>query len=297
MLAKSIYLLIIARMRNSPRKVRSFVAVTFAFAGLVAGLEGQPSGFEAAAVKANASAELRSGIQLLPGGRLRAVNVPVRQLLGFAYNVLPFEIEGGPGWLSTTRFDVEATAGRETSQDEMRRMLKELLAERFALRVHQERKEMPLYALMLARSDGRLGQGLRRAAADCAVLAAPGTPVTATTPCGFMGPTPGVPIREAGVAMRGVTMAGLARALTGMVRRPVVDRTGLDGWWDADLGPTAELPPPPPPPGIPDAVVDRADLPSIFSMLPERLGLKLEAMREPSNVLIIDGAMLPGDPP
>jgi uncharacterized protein (TIGR03435 family) len=106
-----------------------------------------------------------------------------------------------------------------------------------------------------------------------------------------------MPVREAGTSMRGVTMRAFARSLSGMVRRPVIDRTGLDGWWDTDLPPTAELPPPPPPPGIPDAVIDRADLPTVFSTLRERLGLKLEPVREPAAVLIIESATLPGDPP
>lgn len=265
----------------------------------------QPLEFEAASVTVNKSGDLRTSIQASPGGRLRATNAPLRALIVFAYNVQPFELEGGPSWMASERFDVAATAGREAPLAEIRQMLQSLLTERFQLRVRQERREMPAYALMLLRADSRLGPALRKSAADCgdaapAAGAVPPAPVPSTgdspAPCGSLGPAPGVPIREAGVAMRGIPIATLARALTGMVRRPVLDRTGLTGWWDVDLGPTAELPPPPPPPGIPDAI-DRGDLPSVFSVVRDRLGLKLEAVRAPVTVVVVETATRPREQP
>jgi bla regulator protein blaR1 len=86
---------------------------------------------------------------------------------------------------------------------------------------------------------------------------------------------------------RGVTIEVLARFLAPPVHRPVFDRTGLTGYFDADLEATAEFGPPPPPPGLSDRI-DRATLPSIFSVLQDRMGLKLDAQRGPVKVYVID---------
>ena len=84
-----------------------------------------------------------------------------------------------------------------------------------------------------------------------------------------------------------MTIEVLARFLAPPVRRPVFDRTGLTGYFDADLEATAEFGPPPPPPGVADRI-DRGSLPSIFTVLQERLGLKLDAQRGPVTVFVID---------
>jgi len=86
---------------------------------------------------------------------------------------------------------------------------------------------------------------------------------------------------------RGITLDAFAMFLATPVRRPVIDRTGLSGDFDIELDMTAELGPPPPPPGMPDAV-DRSSAPSIFTTLQEQLGLRLDARREPVDVLVID---------
>ena len=86
---------------------------------------------------------------------------------------------------------------------------------------------------------------------------------------------------------RGITLNAFAMFLATPVRRPVIDRTGLSGDFDIELDMTVELGPPPPPPGMPDAV-DRSSAPSIFTTLQEQLGLRLDARREPVDVLVID---------
>jgi uncharacterized protein (TIGR03435 family) len=91
-----------------------------------------------------------------------------------------------------------------------------------------------------------------------------------------------------------MTMEELARFLEPSVRRVVIDRTGLTGYFDLDLPMTTEWGPPPPPPGLPDAV-DRQSpsVPSTFTAIQERLGLKLESARGPVEVLVIDGVEQP----
>ena len=86
---------------------------------------------------------------------------------------------------------------------------------------------------------------------------------------------------------RGITLDSFAKFLAMPVRRPVIDRTGLEGDFDIELEMTAEFGPPPSPPGLPDQV-DRASAPSIFTALQEQLGLRLESQRGPVEVLVID---------
>lgn len=84
-------------------------------------------------------------------------------------------------------------------------------------------------------------------------------------------------------------MATFARFLGPMVRRDVADQTGLTGYFDGEFDFTAELGPPPPPPGVPDPF-DRQSFPSIFTVVQERLGLRLESRKTQLPVLVIDGA-------
>ncbi len=145
-----------------------------------AGAPGAPAAsspvFEVASVKPNKSGEnfIRFGLQ--PGGRFTAQNVPARELIRFAYNVQPFQIEGGPGWLNSDRFDVSAKAEGELpnigpgQSGPVQQMMQNLLADRFKLKVHRESKEMPIYALVLARSDGKLGKQIEPSTTDCAAM-------------------------------------------------------------------------------------------------------------------------------
>ena len=87
-------------------------------------------------------------------------------------------------------------------------------------------------------------------------------------------------------------MASLARTLVPMVRRSVTDKTGLTGYFDAEFDFLAEVGPPPPPPGQPDPF-DRASFASVFTVLPEQLGLKLESTKGPVDVLVIDDVQRP----
>ena len=159
----------------------------------------QPLVFEAASIKPNVSASpgRRMGV---PGGRFVATNVTLKELIATAYGLpgllpqalLNYQISGGPSWIESDRFDVEATAAGEVVRgtEGTRRkqvMLQTLLAQRFNLAVHHETKQMPVYALVTARRDKKLGPKLRKSDVDCAsVVAARRTnnlPVLADDPC------------------------------------------------------------------------------------------------------------------
>ena len=193
--------------------------------------------FEVASVKPNKSGE--GFVQLGGrGGQFTITNAPLRLIIRNAYRLQDFQIIGGPGWLNSDRFDIVAKSDPTATQDQTQAMIKALLAERFKLKVHTESRDLPLYALHLARSDGKLGPQIKTAAVDCAALAAArrgGPP-----PPGAGGPGgPGAPLDRGGLdRSRGRTRwAGRGRGSACTRRRPRrSERTGWSLWTlrDAD---------------------------------------------------------------
>jgi uncharacterized protein (TIGR03435 family) len=252
--------------------------------------------FEVASVKPSTGAiDDPRRLNVSPTGSFTATNVTVRALLRYSYDVQDFQLAGGPSWLNDDRFDVLAKAPDWTPAPRIRLMLQSLLMDRFKLRVHNETSEAPLYALVVARKDGALGPELRRSPVECSTAPPRGQgPPDPAMRCNYVGPTPGAELGsgQARMAVRGVTMDGLARLLVPVVRRGVVNRTGLTGYFDGDFDVAAEFGPPPPPPGVRDPL-DRPSLPSFFSVFPEQLGLRLEATRGPVEVIVVDAIEKP----
>jgi uncharacterized protein (TIGR03435 family) len=104
-----------------------------------------------------------------PGGRWQAVNATLLMLIERAYPdyATPELIVDGPRWIREARFDIDARAGREAPRAEYPAMVQQLLADRFKLRVHTEARTIDVYALVVARNDGRLGPRLKPASAAC----------------------------------------------------------------------------------------------------------------------------------
>src|SRR5262249_13906917 len=151
-----------------------------------------------------------------------------------AYRVQEFQIIGGPDWINAERFNLEATytevaAGWPTRTD---LMLRTLLTERFKLVVHDETRERPVYALVLARADGRLGPQLQKSTRDCATAKGPEGCGSSVGP-GF-------------IRSRGRTMAQFAESLARLtntgpsLNRLIIDRTGLEGLYEVTLKFTPE---------------------------------------------------------
>jgi uncharacterized protein (TIGR03435 family) len=246
---------------------------------------GLPS-FDVASIKQNKSGEFFGRFGYEPGGQLVVVNNAVRNLIRSAYGLQNYQILGGPEWMNADRYDVSARAAGNASEEQLRLMLRRLLSDRFKLVVTRETREIPIFALVVARPERPLGPELRRAAVDCMpiVAAAEKQGVTPQLPQP-QGNRPACGTRSMpGLMMgAGVSIADLARNLAGPTDRMVVDRTGLTGPWDFDLrfalnGPAPNIPGLPPPP---------ADAPSLFTALQEQLGLKLEPQRAPVDVLVI----------
>ena len=256
--------------------------------------------FDTASVRQNTSQAQGSSMSAEAEGWFNATNVTPAMLIRFAYELPGFQVSGGPDWINSDRFDITARAEGNPSLPSKRSMLRRLLAERFKLSTHTEVRELPIYALTLARSDGKLGPGLRRTDADCARVEQPSlfsmvgpAPPSGPPPCGYFGfsPITQLPSGRGGLAFRGLTMPALTLKLMPMVRRTVVDDTGLTGYFDADFDFLSELPPPPPPPGVPNPFSE--PFVTVFTVFPEQLGLKLDSRRGQVEMLVVDRAERP----
>jgi uncharacterized protein (TIGR03435 family) len=246
-------------------------------AGLLAQDPRRPLTFDVTSVKLNTSGEQGGSSSARPG-RYRGVNVTLRRVIGLAYPVQ--EIVGGPEWINTERFDIEGRIDGAPTQPQMLEMLRTLLADRFKLVVHKEVRQMPAFALAVARADGRPGPQLRRT--DPCLAPPPNPdPRPATSPrCG------GFSIGNGSLTGRGVTMTQLAAELPSATEgRHVVDRTGLAGAFDVNVTWNADA--------LNPAVESVNTAPSIFAAIQEQLGLRLEPITAPIDVIVIDRAERP----
>ncbi len=251
-----------------------------------------PLYFEAASVRPAAPDAQGSGIRRQPGGRFNAINAPLRTLITFAYQIQNFQLVGAPDWIANARYDIVAKMEGDppavapgSGADHMMLAMRTLLAERFTLVVHRETRELDIYALTMARSDGRLGPLLKPASGDCSPQAfagrAGGPPSAGPLPvCGIQG-APGR------IRFGGYPLSLFASGISNQVGRAVVDRTGLTGNWDFELRFAAEPPPGGLPPGVQLPPID-PDAPNLFTAVQEQLGLKLEATKGPVEVLVVD---------
>jgi uncharacterized protein (TIGR03435 family) len=272
------------------------IGALFAFTAVVvfaAGQSPRPS-FEAASIKTNKSSSPLVRLSM-PTGRLSGVNVTLRMLIRNAYQLPDFRMIGGPLWIDSDRFDIEATAGAAVGFDQVRAMERTLLEDRFHLKTHTETRELPIYVLSVARRDGKLGDQIKASGTECLPMKPPaGAPPPAPPP---PGPTPaGAPqcpsmLAPGNVSGRKITMARLVTTLSLFVNRQIVDRTDLAGEFDLDL---RWLPDQAPPADVRLAPAD-ATAPSLFTALQEQLGLKLEPSRGPVEVLVIDGVQKPAE--
>jgi uncharacterized protein (TIGR03435 family) len=255
--------------------------------------------FEAASVK-ESKGDARGGMELLPGGKLVVRNLPLLFIIQGAYQ-LSFQsgrVTGGPDWIRSARFDIDATPEPGTIPDspvkvrneKIRLMLQALLAERFRLVIHREMKDSPVYVMLVAKG----GPKLKKAAVQEAGCA--------TNPSGREDPAnchnwEGGQGR--GLHGQAVSMEDLRAGVEGFSDRPVVNKTGLkdlyniqtEGWVPLNARP-------PRPPGQEASDEDRAfadpTRPTIFAIF-NGLGLRLESQRAPVEVLVIDSAEKPAE--
>jgi uncharacterized protein (TIGR03435 family) len=207
---------------------------------------------------------------------------PLGFFIRYAYATQDYQLEGGPGWIQTENYVVEGKAATNHNPQEVRSMVQALLEDRFALKIHRETKNGPIYSLVMARK----GSKMKPSVEGSCVSPAPGKPPEpGTTACGYR---PGLGTLDA----KGVTVAVLADFLSSIVGRPVVDQTGLTGRFDFRLEykidqATAGLQ------ANPDA--DNDNRATIFTALQDQLGLQLKSDTGPREYLVIDRAEKPSE--
>lgn len=258
--------------------------------------------FEVASIKPAASDQ--RGIFIRPGanGGLNVNNVPLKELIVIAWSIQPFQLSGGPPWIESARYDISAKPEHKSERDQVLLMLQSLLADRFQLKIHHETKELPVYALVLANKDGKLGPQLTESKESSCPEFDPAKPPPPPDPgkpptlrCGgmMMGPDR--------VTAMAVEVAQLVAVLARTLGRTIVDKTGLTGKYDLQAQWTPDqaqllqaFPGGGPPPGMPAPQFD-PNGPSIFTALQEQLGLKLESQKGPVDVIVIDHVERPSE--
>lgn len=209
---------------------------------------------DAAVLMGSNSVDVRSGRIRIPGtgGTVSIRNWTLGMCILAAWDLGSAQLSG-PSWLNDNRYDIEAKASPAATQPDLRQMLQALLIERFRLAAHHEAREMPAYALVVAKG----GPRLQAARGDQRL------PVIFAPPARLIG--------------QGSTTESLAMALRRAAGRPVIDKTGLTGAWDFTLSYSPDV-----------AAADQG--PSIFTALQEQLGLRLTPDRSSVNVLVVDRA-------
>jgi uncharacterized protein (TIGR03435 family) len=272
----------------------------------------KPPQFEVASIKPNNSGDGRIMMGMQPGGRFTASNVTLIQLIRNAYQLQPNQIVGGADWMTNDHYDIAAKAedGSVTGPPPppgqpgpVQLMLRALLAERFKLVAHSEEREMPIFALVLNKPDGKLGSQLTKSDVDCSTVAGrggPGRGAGAPPPPGP--PQPGqvlpcsIRMGFGNMIVGSSSMAQIANSLSQFAGRMVVDKTGLPGAYDMTLNWTPDTIPQRPA-GAPEALVNGVPIdpngPSLFTAVVEQLGLRLDSQKAPIKVLVIDKAEKP----
>jgi uncharacterized protein (TIGR03435 family) len=267
------------------------------------GPAGPKPSFEVATVKPSASGDNRVAILSQPGGRMVTTNVTFKMLMAFAYRVRDFQISGGPNWITTDRWNIEARAEEggippSTGPPDpnvtppLLLMMQSLIEERFQLKMHRETRELPVYELVVAKGGSKM-----KLSEDQSPIRPPerGAPPPPLPQRGGPMPRGAMRMGRGDLEANGLPLANFIQALSQQLGRPVIDKTELKGLYDIKLQWTPELGQGPVAPGGPEPPPPPAEFsgPSIFTAVQEQLGLRLESTKGPVEVLIIDSVQKP----
>jgi uncharacterized protein (TIGR03435 family) len=249
--------------------------------------------FEVVSVKPNTTGR-NAGIAQQPGGRFVATEITLKRLMQYAYRGNQ-QFIGGPAWLDTDRWDIEAKAAEGTvlpraglldmaaPPDALALMVQSLLENRFKLKSHTETRELPLYELVVAKGGARVK--LSEDPTPAASLVGGGGGRGGVLPRG------GIRIGNNDFEAAAQSISILAAAMSALFSdRPVIDKTGLKGLydiklqWDRDAGLNAN-----------PAAASAVSGPSLPAALEEQLGLRLQSAKGPLPVLVIDSVERPSD--
>jgi uncharacterized protein (TIGR03435 family) len=232
----------------------------FLRAGLVQAQTAAPPAFDVASIRPSPPApSVRMDARSSPGS-FNARYISLRSLIYNAYDVKAYQVDGVPSWAASDLYDIAAKAesGIHSSPDLLKQMLQTLLADRIQLKIHRETRELSVYALVV----GKHGAKLKKSTAGADAVS------------GWRG-------TRGQLTFENSSMTLLTDLLTGILDRPVLDKTRLTGSYDFKLEWAADE-------SVPDS-----NMPSIFTAVQERLGLKLESIKSPVAVIVIDHAERP----
>jgi len=273
-----------------PRIAQKIAGILVLFTS-IPNLQSQPPGaqtFSAASIRLSKSADARGrGFKFLPGGKVSATNIPIYRVIAEAWNLAILNesarLSGGPDWLRSDGYDIEATPelGVVASRDQARLMLQHLLADRFRLTIRPQTKDLPFYAVTVPKSGPKL-QKANIDPKDCLE----GAPVNGIT-CHQIGGGMG-----RGVHGQAIDLGDLAGFVENWSDRPVIDKTVLTGLFAIETdGWTPMRPRPVRDPSLPPSAEDLAMAdparPTLF-MIFDKLGLKLEPRKGPVETFVIE---------
>ena len=247
--------------------------------------------FDVTSVRENTSGSSASDIAST-SNRFVVTNTPLGFIILHAYQLMGHQLVDVPEWAWSAAYDIAATypGGVRPSDGDTRAMLQRLLAERFRLTIRREKRDLPVYRLVMVRADGRLGPQLTPSNVDCEKLIAEKGSASSTDRRSPVAPGGRRPECTMSASRRGLLTGGtqpisaLAGALQAFLGRPVVDATGLQGRFDMDLEwtPNAEISAPPS--GVAPLFPDG---PSLLTAVQEQLGLKLENGTASFDVVVV----------
>lgn len=224
-------------------------------------------GWEVATVRASNPSDTQGQHIRMPGRHVLLLDTTVEQLLLLGYGVQQSQLAGVPEWVKTTRWDVDGVPDVEgqPSWRQLQGMVQKILMGRFGVQLHHEQREMAVFALTVAKGGPKM--------------------ITNTSdPDGWMSQQNSEANGRHVEALNNASMADLAMILQFHVDRPVVDQTGLKGHYDFKLQWTVD-----------DAQIAAPDAPpGLFTAIQDQIGLKLERVRSPADVLVIDKVARPG---
>ena len=240
--------------------------------------------FEVVSIKRHVTQEAFGGLRTLPDGTFIMTNQAIASIIRGAAPVPVREVIGAPDWVNFERYDLTAKPPAGATQAERQEMMRRMFADRMKLVAHVEQRERDTFALVLARSDGRLGPNLKPSTLDCSPRPAdPNAPLPepeldVRKSCGLM-------LSQTSIVSGGITIDRLLPSLGGLAGGLVNDRTGLKGFYSVEFDFR--------PDGAGDEKRDEAT--QFFTELQEQIGLKLQPEKTMVPVLVIDSIERPSE--
>ena len=255
-------------------------------AGSLTAAQAPPLDYEVVSIKRSPVDAVGGGLQTLPDGTFIMRNSPMRSIILAASPVPTREAEGYPAWVDTERYDITAKPPAGAVREQRQQMMRRMFEDRMKLKGHVEERERTVFALVVARGDGRLGPQLKPSALDCAAPAA--------APRAILTPPSDPPEARCGgrfgggqIVSGGMSMDQLVPSLAGLAGGQVINRTGLQGFYALTLRFS--------PPGAPGREPSADDPPDFVTALQEQLGLKLQPEKARLPVFVVDSIERPSE--